>query len=106
MTTNDSFAEIMNHNCRLHLFCFNKFLQLVEEIFVHFTILSISFLANLILIVFKDGKQYNSFCDKQKREAWLQIVCDKSGKVSFKVFKQFSRLTCKVNHGARLLFQS
>lgn len=36
--------------------------------------------ANWILIIYKDGAKYDSHCDKQSREAWVKIVCDKSGK--------------------------
>ncbi|XP_065060904.1 cation-dependent mannose-6-phosphate receptor-like isoform X2 [Rhopilema esculentum] len=61
---------------------------------------------NLILIVFKDGKQYNSFCDKQKREAWLQIVCDKSGKKpQFKVIEESRWKNGSPKKGCYYLFE-
>ena len=39
------------------------------------------FLDDWIFLVYKDGTKYSSYCDKQNREAWVKIVCDKSGKV-------------------------
>jgi len=35
---------------------------------------------NWILIIYRDGKKYKSYCDMQNREAWVKVVCDKSGK--------------------------
>ena len=40
-----------------------------------------SFPVDWMLLIYKDGEKYNSYCDKQSREAWVKIVCDKTGKV-------------------------
>eukprot|EP00794_Sanderia_malayensis_P015292 gene15292-16870_t len=32
-----------------------------------------------ILIVYGDGQKYKSYCDKESRETWVKVICDKSG---------------------------
>ena len=39
-------------------------------------------IADWILLIYKDGTKYKSYCDGQSREAWVKLVCEKSGKVS------------------------
>ena len=58
--------------CHSNIFFYTNY---ASEVFYSF------FSENWILLIYRDGKKYNSYCDMQNREAWVKVVCDKSGKV-------------------------
>ena len=58
-------------------------------------------IADWILLIYKDGTKYKSYCDGQSREAWVKLVCERSDKVS--LFSAYSE-SCLLNSFCQLKF--